>query len=166
MLRVVHDSPQSRGPKELSIFVPFLPLIFFSMGGRQCKMKVRRNTAGRYSKLEPMAVPKEEPPPPQYDLGASTPADRAIVQQACRQGVIETLRNFKKLNDFQQNQVGSWGVPASGLLTRLQLDLRGSGVIGKKQRISWQAAAWYADHVVAHGVPIDCPTLLAGLVLK
>lgn len=136
------------------------------MGARHCKMKAQRNNSGRYNKLEPMAVPEEELPPPRYNLGASAPAHRTIVQQACRQSVLETLRNFKKLNDFQQNQVGSWGVPASGLLTRLQLDLRGSGVIGKDQRIKWQAAAWYADHVVAHGVPFDCPTLLAGLVIK
>lgn len=132
------------------------------MGARHGKIKSRN---GRYSKLEPMVVQEEEPLPPQYDTRAYMDAHRAILQQACRLSVLKTLRSFKELNDFQQNQVGSWGIPASGLLTRLQLDLRGAGIIKQNQRIAWQAAAWYADHVVTSGVPIDSPTLLAGLVL-
>ena len=131
------------------------------MGNRHCKTKVRSTTGGRYSKLKLMTVPDEGPPPPQYEAGV----DHSAAQQACRLGVFKTLRSFKELSDFQQNQVGSWGIPASGLLTRLQLDLRGSGIIEKDQRIAWNAAAWYADRVVTDDVPIDSPTLLAGLIL-
>lgn len=128
------------------------------MGGRHGKMKSRGITSGCYSKLE--LIPEELPPPPQYDAYSQQ------VQQACRLSVLKTLRSFKELNNFQQNQVGNWGIPASGLLTRLQLDLRGAGIIGEDQRIGWQNAAWYADHVVTSGVPIDNPTLLAGLVIQ